>query len=423
MSLKPEIASEINTNDKSPEAINRNSTESAICNPDSPISQDQKVKLEVNQNLNKEVKSTEQIKTQVKVESHLDDDVDFATAFEQEYALQTSGEKIITHASLANKETSHSLESFAFASYDDASFQGVDYADTAYSEYAVENVQKRDFANGEMIEDVYHQSAFLIEEAKRLADCNYLAEKANQFDFSVLKPDHVHGSRYYQGKEQVNFAETPLLDKDNPTSSFAKAYMEKRFRGFYPVVIDIETTGLDFNKHGIFQIGAVALTVNDQGELVPYAKLRINILPENDIEYMGRSLMITGINPFDHSRKAVSKETALKALCKFARQAQKAHGCKRSVMVAHNAAFDAGFIHHHIEQCKIKRNPFHPFTNFDTSVLGAVFLGDNRLKEALANMNVQIDDEQAHDALYDAELCGELFCYCVNKLKFAIGEF
>lgn len=257
-------------------------------------------------------------------------------------------------------------------------------------------------------------SAFQLEHQRELSSYAKIAKLAPYFDYDKLVPEHINGLKYLNNVLQQNFMESCILDS-NPTSEQAKKYMAQRFRGYYPVVIDVETTGLFPEKNGIMQIAAVALTFDQDLQLVPYAELRISLLPEKEDEFMAESLMITGINPFDYKRKAVRKSDALKALCKFVRQAQKQHGCKRSVIVAHNAGFDAAFLHHHIEKCNIKRNPFHPFTNFDTGVLGAVFLGDSRLKEALSKININYNFDQAHDALYDAQLCAKLFCYCVNS--------
>lgn len=242
-----------------------------------------------------------------------------------------------------------------------------------------------------------------------------ICKLAEDFDYSLLVNDHVNGVKDYHGSPLTNYAESTQLDKSIKENAEAAAYMRKRFRGYYPVIIDIETTGTDFHRNSIIQIAAVALTFNANKELVPYAELKLNVHPLADKEIAPASLLITGINPFDHQRKAVSLETALTALCKFARGAQKAHGCQRSIITAHNVNFDASFIYHYIEQCKIKRSPFHPFLVFDTAVLGGMFLGETRLHYCMQKLFPnQLDISQAHDALFDAYLCAKLFAHCVN---------
>lgn len=240
---------------------------------------------------------------------------------------------------------------------------------------------------------------------------------AEVFDYNSFKNYHIDGNKYLNGIENTNYAQATQLDSQLPAVQHAKAYMSQRFRGFYPVVIDLETTGVDYFKHSIIQIAAVALTVDADNNLVPYAELKINVHPVEGKSADPHSLAITGINPFNPRRKACSLKDALNALAKFTRGAQKAHGCKRSVLVAHNVAFDAGFIYHNLELAKIKRSPFHPFTSFDTSVLAAAFIGETRMGMALEKIGKVFDSEQAHDALYDTQQCAELFCYCINQLK------
>ena len=73
----------------------------------------------------------------------------------------------------------------------------------------------------------------------------------------------------------------------------------------------------------------------------------------------------------------------------------KAAGCKRAVLVGHNANFDHSFIMSAAERIKFKRNPFHPFTVIDTASLAFLF----------------------HGAEYDTDREAELFCYFVNRFK------
>ncbi|RIY32427.1 hypothetical protein CJP74_04660 [Psittacicella melopsittaci] len=245
-----------------------------------------------------------------------------------------------------------------------------------------------------------------------------ICDLADTFDYQLFLNDHVNGVKEYNGHTFANYAESTQLDKNNPVVAQAAAYMAKRFRGFYPLVVDIETTGIDYKENSIIQIAAVALTFDKDLNLVPYAELKLNVHPLAGKKINPDSIAITKINPFDYQRKAVDLSTALTALCKFARGAQKAHNCKRTVLTAHNVDFDKSFIYHYLEQCKVKRIPFHPFTAFDTSVLGAVFLGESRLKVAINKLpNETFDTSKAHDALFDAHECAKLFAYCVDSSK------
>jgi ribonuclease T len=84
------------------------------------------------------------------------------------------------------------------------------------------------------------------------------------------------------------------------------------------------------------------------------------------------------------------------------------------VIVAHNAAFDAGFISGVCTRQAIKRNPFHPFTTVDTAALGAVAYGHTVLQELCRRAGIAFDQSRAHSAAYDAERTAELFCAIVN---------
>jgi len=86
-------------------------------------------------------------------------------------------------------------------------------------------------------------------------------------------------------------------------------------------------------------------------------------------------------------------------------------------MVAHNAHFDLGFINAAVERNQIKRNPFHPFSCFDTSTLAGLAYGQTVLAKACQTADIAFDNQDAHSALYDATKTAELFCIIVNKWK------
>ena len=46
--------------------------------------------------------------------------------------------------------------------------------------------------------------------------------------------------------------------------SNTKTTIAKRFRGFFPVIIDIETAGFDASKDALLEIAAVTLTLNTE---------------------------------------------------------------------------------------------------------------------------------------------------------------
>ena len=132
------------------------------------------------------------------------------------------------------------------------------------------------------------------------------------------------------------------------------------------------------------------------------------------------ALAFTGIDPTNPLRGAVSEKDMLTSTFKFIRKKMKAAGCQRAIMVAHNAAFDLGFINAAIARCNIKRSPFHPFVSFDTATLAGLALGQTVLAKACQSANIEFSNEEAHSAQYDTEKTAELFCYIVNKWQ-ALG--
>ena len=92
----------------------------------------------------------------------------------------------------------------------------------------------------------------------------------------------------------------------------------------------------------------------------------------------------------------------------------KSTGCKRAILVGHNAHFDLAFVNAAAERCKIKKNPLHPFSCFDTATLGGLAYGQTVLAKACSAAGIQFETENAHNALYDATKTAELFCSVVN---------
>ena len=184
-----------------------------------------------------------------------------------------------------------------------------------------------------------------------------------------------------------------------------------RFRGFMPVVIDIETGGFDANRHAILEIAAVFLQMDDKG-LRLAGSWQQAVRPRPGAQIEDASLKVTGIDP---NRPGVDEAEALTELCSVVRNLQREADCQRSIMVAHNAAFDMGFLNAAIERHGIKRAPFHPFSHIDTASIAALSVGHTVLREACERAGIAFDSEQAHGALYDAERTAELLCWSVNR--------
>jgi len=193
--------------------------------------------------------------------------------------------------------------------------------------------------------------------------------------------------------------------------------LAQRFRGYYPVVIDVETAGFNAKTDALLEIAATLLDMDDNGNLVPLQTLHFHVEPFEGANLDASSLAFNGIDPFNPLRGAVPEREAITEICKAVRKAQKDAGCQRSVIVAHNAAFDQGFFNAAIERLNFKRSPFHAFVSFDTTSLSALALGQTVLAKACQTAGIEFNNKEAHSALYDTERTAELFCHIVNNWK------
>ena len=185
-----------------------------------------------------------------------------------------------------------------------------------------------------------------------------------------------------------------------------------RFRGFYPVVIDVETAGFNAKTDALLEIAAITLKMDEQGWLMPDTTLHFHVEPFVGANLQPEALAFNGIDPNDPDRGAVSEYEALHEIFKVVRKGIKASGCNRAIMVAHNANFDHSFMMAAAERASLKRNPFHPFATFDTAALAGLALG-----QTCQTAGMEFDSTQAHSALYDTERTAVLFCEIVNRWK------
>ncbi|WP_337189570.1 ribonuclease T [Gilliamella sp. Lep-s21] len=191
----------------------------------------------------------------------------------------------------------------------------------------------------------------------------------------------------------------------------------ERFRGFYPVVIDIETSGFDPKLNAILEIAAITLKMTPDGWLEPEKSLQFNVNPFDGAILEPAALAFNGIDPSNPLRAAVDERQALDEIFKMVRSGIKDSGCTRAVIVAHNAHFDHSFLMAAAERSEIKRNPFHPFATFDTASLSGLIFGQTVLAKACQMAQITFDHKQAHSALYDTQKTAILFCKIVNRLK------
>jgi ribonuclease T len=191
--------------------------------------------------------------------------------------------------------------------------------------------------------------------------------------------------------------------------------LKNRFRGYFPVVIDVETAGFNAKTDALLEIAAVTTKMDENGFFYPDKTFHYHVNPFEGANLEKAALDFNGIDPYCALRGALDESEVMKDLCKKIRMEQKDSDCQRSVIVAHNAAFDLSFVNAAIERSHIKRSPFHPFVSFDTTTLAGLALGQTVLVKACMAAGISFDQNEAHSALYDTAKTAELFCHIVNR--------
>jgi len=199
--------------------------------------------------------------------------------------------------------------------------------------------------------------------------------------------------------------------EDNPSS----LNMANRFRGYMPVVIDVETAGFDAKKDALLEVAAVIVSMDDKGHLYRDKTHSCHIEPFKGANLDPEALAFNGIDPYHPFRMAKPEKEGMQEIFKAVRQALKLNDCKRAILVGHNAPFDLNFINAAAVRCEIKRNPFHPFSTFDTVTLGGVMYGQTVLARIGELAGIKWDHDAAHSAVYDAEQTADLFCKMTNR--------
>jgi len=196
---------------------------------------------------------------------------------------------------------------------------------------------------------------------------------------------------------------------------YPKTPIARRFRGFLPVVVDVETAGFDPQRHALLEIAAVPIRMADDGRLEPGATIACHVLPFLGSEVDPRALAFNKIDPDHPFRDAIPEQEAAGRILTPIRRAVKSTGCTRAVMVAHNAAFDLGFIRALVDRTGYKHNPFHSFSVFDTVTLAGLVYGQTVLAKAAQMAGLGWNNREAHSAIYDVEQTARLFCAIVNR--------
>jgi ribonuclease T len=201
-----------------------------------------------------------------------------------------------------------------------------------------------------------------------------------------------------------------------PTPPVPALLMVRRFRGFLPVVVDVETGGFQPGTDALLQIAAVLIDIDASGRLYRGETHSYHVRPFENSRLDPASLLVNKIDPWHPLRPAINEDDALRRIFGAVRAAIRRHGCRRAVLVGHNAAFDLAFLNAAVTRTALKRNPFHPFSCFDTATLAGAALGQTVLAKAVTVAGLAWDKASAHSATYDAERTADLFCLICNEL-------
>ncbi len=218
-------------------------------------------------------------------------------------------------------------------------------------------------------------------------------------------------------------AEDDIDDLNGETESSISNPMGGRFRGFLPVVIDMETGGFNHHTDALLEVAAVTLRLDADGMLSPHKTYGWHVNPFEGANMEPASLEVNGIDPNLPFRQAIAvdEKKCLDELFLIVRKEMKLNKCKRAILVGHNAAFDLNFLNATVKRIDKKRNPFHPFSTFDTVTLAAMAYRQTVLARSVKAAGFPWDATEAHSAVYDTEKTADLFCNVINQWEDKIG--
>lgn len=203
------------------------------------------------------------------------------------------------------------------------------------------------------------------------------------------------------------------MTSDKPTT------LKERFRGFMPVVVDVETAGFNAQTDALLEIACIPIVMDEQGQLIQGEPLNAHIEPFIGANLEPAALKFTGINPESPFRKAISEDekVALRRIFKALKEVRRQYECRQCILVGHNAHFDLGFLNAAIARTNSKNHsPFHAFSVLDTASLSALAYGHTVLARTCVMAGIEFDNNHAHSALYDTQKTAELFCKIFNEL-------
>ena len=105
--------------------------------------------------------------------------------------------------------------------------------------------------------------------------------------------------------------------------------MARRFRGFLPVVVDVETGGFNCTRDALLQIAAVLIELDDSGRLVRGPTHSYHVKPFEGANIEPASLQVNKIDPWHPLRPAIDEREALQRIFKEVRAGMQRAGQAR----------------------------------------------------------------------------------------------
>lgn len=176
--------------------------------------------------------------------------------------------------------------------------------------------------------------------------------------------------------------------------------------------VDVETTGTDHTKHGLIQVSG---TIEINGEEKEDFNVRIQPFPDDEIDE--EALAVTGTSMeglTDYMDPGEAYDKIIKLLDKYIDKYDKKD---KFQMIGYNVRFDEDFI-----RAFFRKNGdvyfgswFHWPSIDITNIIAYWYMGSRskfknyKLMTVAKKLGMKVDEERAHDAMYDIEITKKLY--------------
>ena len=201
------------------------------------------------------------------------------------------------------------------------------------------------------------------------------------------------------------------------TADEMQSWMSSRFRGYLPIVVDLETGGFNEKTDAMLELAAAILSVDDNRQLFIQQIFHRHIEPFKGANIEPSALAINNIVPFAPLRMAQPEKKVLEDFFEEVERVLELYSCSRAILTGHNAPFDLKFLKATCKRNNIGSFPFHQFSVLDTVSLGALAYGQTVLAKIAKQAGIGWDASKAHSAIYDVTVTAEIFCSIVNTYQ------